>query len=94
MAHGWKQDGLSKSAREIARLGQELYDRVGIVCEHWNKVGKSLNSAVEAYNQSIASLESRVLPSARKLKESGSIVKELPQMDGIEKAAREINVDV
>lgn len=92
VAHGWKQEGLSKSAREIARLGQELYERVGIVCDHWNKVGKSLNSAVESYNQSIASLESRVLPSARKLKESGSIVKELPEMDCIEKAAREIQI--
>lgn len=90
VAHGWKQDCLSKSSREIARLGQELYERIGILCDHWNKVGKSLNSAVESYNQSIASLESRVLVSARKLKESGSLVKELPQVDGIEKIAREL----
>ena len=88
IAHGWKQDHLSKNAREIARLGQELYDRVGTVCEHWNKVGKSLNTAVDAYNQSIASLESRVLVTARKLKESGSIVKELPEIEGIDTVAR------
>jgi DNA recombination protein RmuC len=90
VAHGWKQESLSKSAREIARLGQELYERVGTLCEYWNKVGKSLNSAVEAYNQSIASLESRVLVSARKLKESGALIKELPQVEPIEKVAREI----
>jgi DNA recombination protein RmuC len=90
VAHGWKQENLSKSAKEIARLGQELYERVGNVCEYWNKVGKSLNTAVEAYNQSIASLESRVLVSARKLKESGSLIKELPLVEPIEKAAREI----
>lgn len=88
VAHGWKQDGLSKNAREMARLGQELYERVGIVCDHWNKVGKSLNTAVEAYNQSVASLASRVLVSARKLKESGSLTKELPQMEVIDKSAR------
>lgn len=88
VAHGWKQESLSKSAREIARLGQELYERVGIVCDHWNKVGKSLNSAVESYNQSVASLESRVLVSARKLKESSSMMKELPEIENIEKIAR------
>jgi DNA recombination protein RmuC len=89
IAHGWKQDLLSKNAKEIARLGQELYDRVGVVTEHWNKVGKSLNTAVDAYNQSIASFESRVLVTARKLKENGSIVKELPEMEPIDKIARE-----
>ncbi|OGN63384.1 MAG: hypothetical protein A3E80_00060 [Chlamydiae bacterium RIFCSPHIGHO2_12_FULL_49_9] len=87
VAHGWKQEGLSKSAREIARLGQELYERVAVVSDHWNKVGKSLNAAVESYNQSLASFETRVLVSARKLKESGSILKELPEMQGIDKLA-------
>lgn len=94
VAHGWKQESLSKSARETARLGQELYERIGVVCDHWNRVGKSLNSAVESYNQSIASFESRVLVSARKLKESGSIMKELPQVEGIEKIARDITAPV
>lgn len=88
VAYGWKQENLSKSAREIARLGQELYERVGTVCDHWNKVGKSLNSAVDAYNQSAASFESRVLVSARKLKESGSLMKELPEMETLDKTAR------
>lgn len=90
VAHGWKQESLSKSAQEIAKLGQELYERVGVLCEHWNKVGKSLNSSVDAYNQSLASLESRVLVSARKLKESSSLVKELPPVEMIEKVAREL----
>lgn len=91
VAFSWKQESLSKSAREIARLGGELYERVGVVCEHWNKVGKSLNTAVETYNQSVASLESRVLVSARKLKESGSIVKELPEVEGVDKIARDLS---
>ncbi len=89
VAHGWKQENLSKSAQEIAHLGQELYDRMGVLCDHWNRVGKSLNGAIDAYNQSVASLESRVLVSARKLKESGSFSKELPEITGIDKIARE-----
>ncbi|PIS03316.1 MAG: DNA recombination protein RmuC [Chlamydiae bacterium CG10_big_fil_rev_8_21_14_0_10_42_34] len=92
VAHGWKQESLSKSAREIARVGQELYDRIGIVCDHWNRVGRSLNTAVDSYNQSVASLESRVLVSAKKLKESGSLLKELPELQGVEKKAREVQL--
>lgn len=90
IAHGWKQESLSKRAKEISRLGQELYERVGVVCDHWNKVGRSLNTAVEAYNQSIASLESRLLVSARKLKESGALLKELPEAEGVDKMARSL----
>lgn len=91
VAHGWKQENLSKSYREIAKLGQELYERVGTLTDHWNKVGKSLNTAVETYNQSLASLESRVLVTARKLKESGSLVKELPTIEPLDKTAIELS---
>lgn len=90
VGYGWKQENLSKSAKEIARLGGELYERVGVVCDHWNKVGKSLNGAVESYNQSLASFESRVLVSARKLKESGGLSKELPEVVMVEKIAKSI----
>lgn len=85
VAFSWKQDNLSKSAKEVARLGQELYERIGTVCEYWNKVGRGLNSATEAYNQSIASMEARVLVTARKLKESGSISSDLTELQPVDK---------
>lgn len=88
VAFSWKQDSLSKSAKEISRLGQELYDRIGIVCDHWNKVGRNLNTAVDAYNQSVASMEARVLVTARKLKESGLISSEMNEPTQIDKLAR------
>ncbi|HSX13762.1 MAG TPA: DNA recombination protein RmuC [Chlamydiales bacterium] len=88
IAFTWKQDGLSKNAKEIARLGQELYERLGTVCEHWNKVGKNLNTAVDAFNQSISSMESRVMVTARKLKETGSIQAEISEPIAIEKLAK------
>ncbi|HSX26037.1 MAG TPA: DNA recombination protein RmuC [Chlamydiales bacterium] len=92
VAFSWKQEGLSKSAREIARLGQELYERVGTVCDHWNKVGKNLNTAVEAYNQSVASFETRVLVTARKLKETNSLTKEFSEPEKIDKLAKTIEI--
>jgi len=88
VAFGWKQESLSKSTQEIAKLGAELYERLGTVSEHWKKLGKELNSAVDAYNQSVVSLESRVLVSARKLKESSGTLKELPELDQLDKTTR------
>lgn len=72
VAHGWKQEALSKNAEQIAFLGQELYERLTVLSDHWSRVGKSLTSAVDSYNQAISSLESRVLVTARKLKEQGA----------------------
>ena len=85
VAYNWKQEALTKSTREIARLGQELYDRIGTLVDHWTKTGKTLGSAIEAYNQSIASLESRVLVTARKLKETGNFVQTIAEPEPIEK---------
>lgn len=89
VAFSWKQDALSKNAKEIARLGQELYDRIGIVCDYWGKVGRGLNSSIEAYNQSVASMESRVLVTARKLKETGAISAEIEPPFVLEKTCVE-----
>jgi DNA recombination protein RmuC len=83
IAFRWKQESLSKSAKELSRLGQELYERVGVVCEHWSKVGKALGSASDAYNQAVASMDSRVLVTAKKLKESCGITKETPQLEPV-----------
>jgi DNA recombination protein RmuC len=88
IAFSWKQDSLSKSAKEISRLGQELYERIGPLCDHLTRLGKSLNSAVDSYNQTLSSLETRVLVTARKLKESGSLLKETPTLPLIETLAR------
>ncbi len=91
VALSWKQENLSKSAREISQLGQELYDRIGIFCDHWNKVGKNLNTAIDAFNQSAASLETRVLVSAKRLKEAGQIQKDLPEAGQIDRITRSIS---
>lgn len=89
VAFSWKQESLSKSAQEIAKLGSELYDRLGVVHEHWSKVGRNLGAAVQSYNQSVVSLESRALVSARKLKECAGISKELPVIEQLEQLVRE-----
>lgn len=85
IAHSWKQENFTKSAQEIARLGQELYERIGTLTEHWEKLGRHLGQSIDAYNQGIASLETRVLVTARKLKESAPLAKEVSTPPLLEK---------
>jgi DNA recombination protein RmuC len=69
VAYGWTQQALTENAERISVLGRELYDRIATVAEHWGRVGKNLGEAVGAYNDSVASMERRVLVSARKFRE-------------------------
>jgi DNA recombination protein RmuC len=71
VAYGWRQEKLAQNAKEISRLGAELYERIAKFVEHYGKVGKALERATDSFNQSVGSLESRVLVSVRKFKEMG-----------------------
>jgi DNA recombination protein RmuC len=66
VAYAWRQDALASNAQAVLDLGKELHGRIATLGGHLAKVGRALDSAATAYNQSIASLESRVLVSARK----------------------------
>jgi DNA recombination protein RmuC len=69
VAYGWTQQALTENAERISALGRELYDRIATVADHWGRVGKNLGEAVGAYNDSVASMERRVLVSARKFRD-------------------------
>lgn len=71
IAYGWKQERLSKSAKEIIQLGQELYKRLIDMQSHMVKLGKSLTSCSENYNKMVSSYESRLLVSGRKFHKMG-----------------------
>ena len=91
--YGWSQEKLADSAREISDLGQELYKRVAVFGGHMDNVGKGLEKAIGSYNQAIGSLESNVLPQARRFKEyqvaSGS--KDIDPVKLVETTARELS---
>ncbi|MDR2107530.1 MAG: DNA recombination protein RmuC [Holosporaceae bacterium] len=71
IALGWRFLSLDENAREIAKIGQELYKRLGDMNKHICDLGKSMGSAVSNYNQMVGSLESRVMVTARKFDELG-----------------------
>jgi DNA recombination protein RmuC len=69
VAYAWSQETVAESAREVQRLGRELYDRLGKVAAHVDALGRSLTSSVTSYNRAIGSLETRVLVTARKMRD-------------------------
>ena len=71
VALAWQQQDLQKNAQKIADLGKDLYDSLRTYAGHVDDVGKGLTRALNAYNRSIASLEGRVLPRARRFEGLG-----------------------
>ena len=83
---------MAENAVQISKMGIELYDRIRVLSEHWTKMGKSIESAVESYNKSVGSLERNVLTSARRFKNMGISTKdEIPELAPIERMTRQIS---
>ncbi len=89
IAYGWQQERVAQSARAVSELGRELYDRLAVLSEHFVTLGKRLDGAVAAYNQTVGSLERRVLPTARRFPDLGAGGgKEIAALTGVEHAAQ------
>ncbi len=85
-AYAWQQETIAQDARDIAALGRELYERLGVFASHFSKVGRALGTAVGAYNDAAGSLERRLLVTARKFEEHGAASGELGEVEPLEKA--------
>jgi len=72
VAYGWKQEQLADNARKISDSAVELYKRLRVFLEHMQRTGRSLDGAVQSFNAATASLETRLLPQARKINELGA----------------------
>lgn len=72
VGYGWRHERLAENAKEISDLGRQLHERLRTMTGHFERLGRSLDAATAAFNQAIASLESRVLVSARRFEELGA----------------------
>jgi DNA recombination protein RmuC len=86
--YGWQQETIAESAREVSDLGRELYKRLATMGAHFTRMGKSLDGAVKAYNDTVGSLERNVLPQARRFERHGISGIEPPELQPIERQAR------
>jgi len=89
VAYGWRQESLAENAQAISELGKILYERLAKMAGHLEVLGKFLDKSVQTYNESIGSLETRVLTAARKFKELGISSKwEIAELQPLEKTTR------
>ena len=89
VAHSWRQEALTENYREVARLGKEFYERLATFADRFDEIRKRLDGAVQAYNEAAGSFESRILVSARRLRElEVTTADELRPADPIERVPR------
>jgi DNA recombination protein RmuC len=86
--YGWQQETIAEGARQISDLGRELYKRLSTMGAHVSKLGRSLDAAVRAYNETVGSLERQVLPQARRFEQHGITGIEAPELVPIERQTR------
>lgn len=72
VAYGWRQEESAKNTQKISELGREMHGRMAIMVDKMTNVGNAIEKSVKSYNEMIGSVESRVLPQARKFKELGA----------------------
>ncbi len=90
-ALGWQQRQQEENAKKIAAAAGELYDRVRVFVGHFAGIGAGLQKANDAYNKAVGSMESRVLPQGRKIKELASLPDaDLTELQAVETAPRQI----
>lgn len=90
IAHGWRQEALAANAQQVLVLGRELHARLATLGGHVSRLGRQLDGAVRAYNESVSSLESRVLVSARRLADLQVTDADLDAPAQVDRATRQV----
>lgn len=91
VAHGWQQQRIADGAVQIWQLGQTLYDRLRALVEHFERLRRALDTATDAYNGAVGSLETRVLVTARRFRDLGTSTREeLPNLEPVARRTRQL----
>ena len=91
VAYSWRQESLTADAKKLFDLGKELYKRISTLAEYSEALRRSIEGTVNNYNKFSASLETRVLVTARKLNDAGDPLLEIPEGRGIDEAPRALS---
>lgn len=78
VAYAWRQEALAENAQRVLTLGRELHTRLATLSGHVARLGRQIQGTADAYNSAVASLETRVLVSARRFAELQVVDGDLP----------------
>jgi DNA recombination protein RmuC len=95
VVYAWRQEALADNARRIADLGKDLYERIQVMGGHFAAMGGGLKRALGAYNDAVGSLESRVLPAARRFRDLnvGNEAKEIEVLAPLDTVPRALQAE-
>jgi DNA recombination protein RmuC len=83
---GWREERMAENAQRISDEGRRLHERIAGLAEKLNDLGRFLGQAVGAFNGTVATFDTRVVPSARNLAAlDAKGKKELPEVEMIER---------
>lgn len=89
VSYGWRQEKIAEHAQIIGELGRTLYERLGVLGDHFHDMRKGLDRAVESYNRAVGSFEGRVLVTARKLQDvDPGLAQDIAPMEPLHKIPR------
>jgi DNA recombination protein RmuC len=89
VSYGWRQETLAQNAVELRRVASEFHDRIRLFADFYVDAGRALAKAVDSYNRSAGSWESRLLPSLKRMRELGVGTDDAPPPASIDSAVRE-----
>ena len=97
-AIGWQALRQEENAKRIATIGKVLYERALKFSEQLIEVRKNLERTVNAFNGTIGTYETRLLPQGRKLKDEASFpsdeMPEIPPIDVVPRTVTAIDTEV
>jgi DNA recombination protein RmuC len=88
VAYAWRQEALARNTAEVHALGRELHGRLATLSGHLARLGRSLDGSVRSFNETVSSLESRVLVSARRFADLSVTTADLESPEQIERRPR------
>lgn len=90
VSYGWKQAALAETAAEVFRLGRELHERLGRMGNRFDKLGRAIRTSVNAYNETVATVEGTVLVQARRFRDLQVTEHDLAPLSSVDDAVRQI----
>ena len=90
VAYAWQQENLVDNARTVFASARELYERLGLMGRRLDSLGKSINTTVSRFNSMMATLEGRVMPSARRLEELDASLNGFDLPETVQQSTRDV----